>query len=104
MLVRHERPHPSIAGVGLALLTLVVVLFLARAKSRAAAGLDRLSRSDDVRQTVACSLLAFLALLGLGLNAAFSCWWGDSAAAALMSTVLIHEGRAEWRGEPEGDS
>ncbi len=98
-LVTAERPSVSLVGIVLTSVSLVVMVWLARAKRRAARALDSRALEADAFQTTACWWLSLIALGGMGLNAAFGWWWADPAAAIGMCYFLVSEGREAWRGE-----
>ena len=98
-LVRQEKPQPTIVGMAVTALSLVVMLWLARAKRRAAAALESRALEADSFQTTACMWLSLIVLCGIGLNAAFGWWWADPAAALAICVPIVHEGREAWRGE-----
>ncbi|HEV8580128.1 MAG TPA: cation transporter [Thermoanaerobaculia bacterium] len=98
-LWRRERPEASMVGIALTLLSLFVMVWLARAKRRAAAGLGSRAMAADAVQTTACWWLSLITLAGVGLNAALGWWWADPAAALGMTVFLVREGREAWRGE-----
>jgi divalent metal cation (Fe/Co/Zn/Cd) transporter len=98
-LVTRERPAPSTVGMVLTAVSLGVMWWLARAKVRMARALGSRSLESDAFQTTACWWLSLAALVGIGLNAAFSWWWADPIAAVLISLLITHEGRQAWRGE-----
>lgn len=101
-LWRQERPEASPVGIALTLVSIVVMLWLARAKRRAAAGLGSRALAADAFQTTACFWLSIITLAGIGLNAALGWWWADPAAALGMTVFLTQEGREAWRGEECG--
>ena len=98
-LATGERPAPSTVGMVLTAISLAVMWWLARAKLRAARSLGSRALEADAFQTTACWWLSLAALVGMGLNAAFSWWWADPVAAVVISLLIIHEGRQAWRGE-----
>jgi divalent metal cation (Fe/Co/Zn/Cd) transporter len=98
-LWRAERPGVSPAGIGLTILSLVVMVWLARAKRRTAAALGSRALEADAFQTTACWWLSLVALAGIGLNAALGWWWADPVAALGMTPLLVREGIEAWRGE-----
>ncbi len=98
-LWRRERPEASPVGIGLTSLSLFVMVWLARAKRRAAASLGSRALAADAFQTTACWWLSLITLAGVGLNAALGWWWADPIAALGMTVFLVHEGREAWRGE-----
>ncbi|MBK9258214.1 MAG: cation transporter [Polyangiaceae bacterium] len=95
----RERPEPSPVGIGLTTVSLIVMLWLARAKRRAAKALGSRALEADAFQTTACWWLSLIALGGMALNAAFGWWWADPVAALGMTVFLIREGREAWEGE-----
>jgi divalent metal cation (Fe/Co/Zn/Cd) transporter len=102
-LVSGERPGASPVGIGLAIVSLVVMWWLARAKRRVAAGLGSRAMSADAFQTDACFWLSVFLLVGVGANAALGLWWADAAAALGMTVFIAREALAAWRGEAAED-
>lgn len=97
-----ERPEPTLVGVGLTVVSIAVMLWLARAKRRAAAALGSRALEADAFQTTACFWLSVITLSGITLNAALGFWWADPVAALAMTWFLVKEGREAWRGEDCG--
>ena len=98
-LARRETPEVSLVGVALAVVSLVAMPLLARAKRRVAARLGSRALAADSRQTDICAYLSAILLAGLALNAAFGWWWADPAAALLMTPLIVKEGVEALRGE-----
>ena len=98
-LWKGGRPHPTLVGILLTLVTIAVMYWLARAKRRTAAALDSCSLRADSFQATACMWLSAITLAGIGLNALFGWWWADPAAALCMPVFLVQEARKAWRGE-----
>jgi len=98
-LVLKKPPEASFAGIAVAILALVVMPLLARAKRRAAGRLNSAALSADSRQSSLCAYLSAILLGGLALNAAFSWWWADPVAALVMLPIIIKEGLEALRGE-----
>ena len=94
-----DHPAPSPLGIALTAVSLVVMVWLARAKRRAAQALGSRALEADAFQTTACWWLSLTTLTGVGLNAAFGLWWADTAAALGMTFLLIREAREAWSGE-----
>ena len=97
-LWRHEVPTRSFVGIVLTVVSIAVMLWLARAKRRAAAALGSRALAADAVQTTACWWLSLAALGGLGLNALWHWWWADPVAALVMSALIAREGREAWAG------
>lgn len=98
-LWKGERPSTSPAGIILTIVSLLVMVWLARAKRRAAVALGSRALEADAFQTTACWWLSLITLAGIALNAAFGWWWADPLAALGMTPLLVWEGREAWRGE-----
>ena len=94
-----ERPQPTFVGIALTTLSMVVMVWLARAKRQAAADLQSRALAADAFQTTACFWLSVVALGGMATNAALGWWWADPVAALAMTWVLVREGGEAWRGE-----
>jgi divalent metal cation (Fe/Co/Zn/Cd) transporter len=101
-LISGERPEPTLAGVVITAVSIVAMMWLARAKRRVAADLGSRAMEADSFQTTACWWLSLITLAGIGLNAAFGWWWADPVAALGMTFFLVAEGREAWRGEDCG--
>ncbi len=93
------KPAPSVAGMVLTAVAMVVMLWLGRAKRRTATELESGALFSDAFQATACFWLCLITLAGLGLNLAFGWWWADPAAALVMVYFIGREGRSAWRGD-----
>lgn len=100
-LWHREAPSVSVAGIALTATSLVVMLWLARAKRRAARRIGSRAMEADAFQTTACFWLSVITLLGIGLNAVFGWWWADPVAALAMTWFIGKEGLEASRGEDE---
>ena len=93
-----EAQH-SVVGIALAALSLLVMPFLSLAQRRAGRELGSRSAVADSRQTLLCTYLSAVLLLGLVLNGAFGWSWADPVAALVIAAVALKEGRNAWKGE-----
>ncbi|MGQ0793737.1 MAG: cation diffusion facilitator family transporter [Deltaproteobacteria bacterium] len=98
-LFLREPPDASYVGVGLAVLSLIVMPILARAKQRVADEINSRALAADSRQTEICAYLSAILLMGLGLNSLFGWWWADPIAALAMTPIIFIEGIRALRGE-----
>jgi len=103
-LIIQERPEPTVVGIAITSLSLMVMWWLARAKRRTARGLGSRALEADSFQTTACFWLSLVTLAGIGLNTGLGWWWADPVAALGMTWFLVSEGREAWRGEDCGCS
>lgn len=100
-LIARERPGTSAAGIAITTLSLIVMVWLARAKRRAAHALGSRALEADAFQTTACFWLSLITLAGVTLNATLGWWWADPVAALGMTLFLVKEGREAWAGEED---
>jgi divalent metal cation (Fe/Co/Zn/Cd) transporter len=98
-LLRHEEPETSFVGIALAIVSLMVMPLLARAKRRVAARIESRALYADSRQTDICAYLSAILLGGLLLNALFGWWWADPVAALCMLPMIFREGIGATKGQ-----
>ena len=97
-LYRHEAPESTILGLGITILSVVIMPLLARAKRRIAVTLGSRALSADATQTNLCAYLSAIVLVGLVVNATLGWWWADSVAALVMVPIIAKEGVEGLRG------
>jgi divalent metal cation (Fe/Co/Zn/Cd) transporter len=89
----------STVGIVLAAVSLLVMPFLSHAQRRAGRELGSASAVADAKQTLLCTYLSGVLLLGLLLNSLFGWSWADPIVALVIAGVAVREGRNAWRGE-----
>ncbi|MFD3496414.1 cation transporter [Streptomyces sp. NPDC058690] len=89
----------SIPGIVIAALSLAVMPFLSAAQRRAGRELGSASAVADSKQTLLCTYLSAVLLVGLLLNATLGWSWADPIAALVIAVVAIKEGRDAWQGK-----
>lgn len=97
LLGAGEAEH-STPGLVLAALSLVIMPFLSAAQRRAGRELGSASAVADSKQTLLCTYLSAVLLVGLALNSALGWSWADPIAALVIAAVAVKEGRDAWRG------
>jgi divalent metal cation (Fe/Co/Zn/Cd) transporter len=90
----------SPVGIGLAAVSLAVMPLLAWLQIRAGREAGSRSAVSEAKQTLLCSYLSAVLLVGLGLNALFGWSWADPVAALLIAGFAVREGLSAWRGDP----
>jgi divalent metal cation (Fe/Co/Zn/Cd) transporter len=93
-----EAGH-STPGIVLAALSLAVMPFLSAAQRRAGRELGSASAVADSKQTLLCTYLSAVLLVGLLANSLLGWTWADPIAAPVIAAVAVKEGREAWRGE-----
>jgi divalent metal cation (Fe/Co/Zn/Cd) transporter len=98
-LLGSGEPEPSPAGIGLAMMSLIVMPILVWAKRRTGRELRSTTVVADSTQTMLCTYLSAVLLLGLVLNATLGWSWADPLAGLVIAAVALREGVEAWRGE-----
>lgn len=98
LMVGHA-PDPSPVGIGLAVASLAVMPLLSWAQRRTGRALGSNAVVADSTQTLLCTYLSAVLLLGLVLNATLGWHWADPIAGLVIAAVAAKEGRDAWRGE-----
>ncbi|MDK1344609.1 cation transporter [Streptomyces sp. 378] len=89
----------SIPGIVLAALSLAIMPFLSAAQRRAGRELGSASAVADSKQTLLCTYLSAVLLVGLVLNATLGWSWADPLAALVIAGMAVREGRDAWQGK-----
>ena len=99
-LLAGETPGTSTVGVVILVLSLIVMPWLAWAKTRVGRALsnDRLILADAA-ETRICVLLSASTLLGLVAFTLTGQAWLDPVAGFVIAVFAIREGREAWEGE-----
>lgn len=97
-LVGTDRAGHSAVGLVLAAVSLVVMPLLSAAQRRAGRELGSRSAVADSKQTLLCTYLSGVLLVGLAVNRLSGWWWADPVAALVIAVVAVKEGREAWRG------
>jgi divalent metal cation (Fe/Co/Zn/Cd) transporter len=98
-LLGGETARSSTVGIVLAAVSLVVMPLLSYAQRRAGRELGSASAVADSNQTLLCTYLSGVLLVGLLLNLLFGWSWADPVVALVIAAVAVKEGRTAWRGE-----
>ncbi|MET7871984.1 cation transporter [Streptomyces cyaneofuscatus] len=90
---------PSLTGIVIAALSLAIMPFLSAAQRRAGRELGSASAVADSKQTLLCTYLSAVLLVGLLLNATLGWSWADPVAALAIAVIAAKEGRDAWQGK-----
>ncbi len=91
-LLFQEAPAPSLLGIIVALVSLIVMPGLFYFKYQTGKSLGSASLMADSKQTLACAMLSLGLLVGLGLNYLYGIWQADPIIGLLIAAVLGREG------------
>ncbi|MFC7530501.1 cation transporter [Actinoplanes sp. GCM10030250] len=97
LIVGVEAAHSSL-GIVLAAVSLAIMPGLSYAQRRTGHELGSRSAVADSKQTLLCTYLSGVLLVGLAMNSLFGWSWADPIAALVIAAVAVKEGREAWRG------
>ncbi|HEX8510290.1 MAG TPA: cation transporter [Propionibacteriaceae bacterium] len=98
-LLGSTEPAHSTVGIVLAATSLVVMPFLSWFERRTGRELGSASVVADSKQTLLCTYLSGVLLVGLVLNSTLGWSWADPIAALVIAGVAVKEGVEAWRGD-----
>jgi divalent metal cation (Fe/Co/Zn/Cd) transporter len=98
-LVGAGQAEHSTIGLVLAAVSLAVMPLLSYGQRRTGRELGSRSAVADSKQTLLCTYLSAVLLVGLALNSLFGWSWADPIAALVIAAVAIREGLEAWKGD-----
>ena len=98
LLGAGEAKHSTV-GLVLAAVSLAVMPLLSCGQRRTGRELGSRSAVADSKQTLLCTYLSAVLLVGLALNSLFGWSWADPVAALVIAAVAVREGLEAWRGD-----
>ena len=87
-----EADHSTV-GIVLASVSLLVMPFLSYAQRRTGRELGSLTAVADSKQTLLCTYLSAVLLVGLVVNGVFGWSWADPVAGLVIAAVALREDR-----------
>jgi divalent metal cation (Fe/Co/Zn/Cd) transporter len=98
-LLGGARAEHSTVGLVLAAVSLAVMPMLSWGQRRTGRELGSRSAVADSKQTLLCTYLSAVLLVGLGLHNLFGWSWADPVAGLVIAAVAVREGLEAWRGD-----
>lgn len=98
-LLSNRDPDSSPLGIALAAASLAIMPFLSWAQRRTGEELGSHAVVADSTQTLLCTYLSAVLLVGLVLNATLGWSWADPIAGLVIAAVAVREGLEAWRGD-----
>lgn len=93
-----EAQH-STPGIVIAALSLAIMPVLSWAQRQAGRELGSRTAVADSKQTLLCTYLSAVLLVGLVLNSTLGWWWADAGAALVIAAIAVREGINAWKGD-----
>lgn len=94
----HAADHSTV-GIALAALSLAVMPFASWLQWRTGRELGSHSAVADSKQTLLCTYMSAVLLVGLVANSVLGWWWADPIAALGIAALAVREGINAWRGD-----
>jgi divalent metal cation (Fe/Co/Zn/Cd) transporter len=98
-LLLHEAPENSLVGVIVAVMSLLIMPGVSLFQRKTGLELGSHSAVADSKQTLLCTYMSGVLLIGLAANGLFDWWWADPIAALIIAGLAVHEGIEAWKGE-----
>lgn len=91
-LYLREVPEPSLFGIIIAIISIIVMPILFYLKYKTGKLLGSNSLVADSKETLACTFLSFALLIGLGSNYLYKAWQADPIVGLIIVIFLVREG------------
>jgi divalent metal cation (Fe/Co/Zn/Cd) transporter len=98
-LLGSGEADTSRVGIVLASLSLLIMPFLSFAQRKAGRELGSASAVADSKQTLLCTYLSAVLLVGLLVNSLYGWSWADPLAGLVIAAVALKEGREASKGD-----
>ncbi len=98
LLTGAEADHSGV-GIGLAIASLIIMPFISYAQRRTGRALGSNAVYADGTQTLLCTYLSAVLLIGLVLNSTLGWSWADPIAGLIIAAVATREGIEAWQGK-----
>lgn len=98
-LLLQEAPEASTVGIVIALLSILIMPSVSLFQRKTGLELGSHSAVADSKQTLLCTYMSGVLLIGLIANSALGWWWADPLAALIIAGLAVREGVEAWKGE-----
>jgi len=98
-LLGRGEAHSSLTGIALLLVAALVMPWLAGQKRKLSASASSAALRADAAESAVCGYMAWIALAGLTINAAWRIKWADPVAALCLIPFILREGWEAVEGE-----
>ena len=99
--VSQEIPEPTLPGIIIAIISIVVMPLLMIQKYRLGQKINSKALIADSKETLACAFLSVALLIGLGSNYLFGFWQADPIVGIVIVLFLVREGIENWQESRE---
>lgn len=92
-VLSNERPDATLAGLIIAILSILTMYFLMQAKLSVGKALDSQAIISDSNCTKTCFYLSFILLISSGMYHFFGIWWVESLGSVGIAYFAYKEGK-----------
>lgn len=96
-LITQEIPEPSLPGIIIAVVSIIVMPILMIQKYRTGQIINSKALIADSKETLACAFLSVALLIGLSTNYLFGFWQADPIVGIIIVVFLVREGIENWQ-------
>jgi len=96
-LVGHESSQPSLAGMVIAVFSIIIMPVLAWRKYTIGNRIGSEALIADSKETITCAFLSVALLTGLAANYFFGFWQADPIVGLIIAIFLFWEGYESWK-------
>jgi divalent metal cation (Fe/Co/Zn/Cd) transporter len=100
-LLTHEIAQPSLAGIIIASMSIIVMPILAWRKQVIGTAIGSKALIADSKETITCAFLSVALLIGLLANYLFGFWQADPVVGFIIVIFLFREGFEGWNESRE---
>jgi len=101
-LLGYSQPKPTYLGIAVLIAAATIMPCLVKEKRRLSCATGSAALRADAAESAVCAYLSVIALVGLGINAAWHITWADPVAALVVTPLIVWEGREAIRGKSCG--
>ncbi|MGA9099586.1 MAG: cation transporter [Methanotrichaceae archaeon] len=101
-LIFVEVAKPTLPGIAIALLSVIVMPVLSLKKRDLGTKINSRALVADSKETLTCAFLSVPLLIGLAANYLFGFWQADPLVGLIVVIFLIREGLEWWIEANEG--
>ncbi len=98
-LITRQAPEHSALGIVIAALSLLIMPTVSLIQRRTGEELGSHSAVADSKQTLLCTYMSAVLLIGLMANSLLGWWWADPIAALIIAGLAVREGINAWNGD-----
>ena len=102
-LIFVEIPEPSLYGMVMAILSIVIMPVLSLMKRDVGVKISSKALIADSEETLACAFLSVALLIGLMANYFFGFWQADPLVGFIIAIFLFREGWEWWKETKEAE-